>query len=352
MERIINAAAAELEAFELALAEDEKVVVIGEGLFDPKASFGTARGLGERFPDRAFDSPISENGITGICLGLAINGMKPVISHMRCDFILYSMDQVINNISKWQSMYSGRAGKSGVVVKAFIGRGWGSGNQHAQNLSAMFAHAPGLQVVMPSTAYNSKGLLLAAIQSEIPTVFLGHRWVHHLESNVPRETYTVPIGKARIARVGSSVTIVAWSYMVTESLRAAKLLDEIGISAEIIDLQTIKPIDYPAIIQSLEKTKRMFVVDEAWGFCGVSSELMAWACESQVPLDYWPKRQTCPNQSVPSSYALTKKFYPTGYTIAREIAQWFDKVEPQSWGLRESVEPAHDVPNKDFKGPF
>jgi len=350
--RLINAAAAELEAYEHLLAKYPEVILMGEGIVDAKACFGTTRDLDKKFPNQIFESPTSENGITGIQIGMAINGLKPIVSHMRVDFLLYAMDQIINNAAKWESMFNGRAGTANIVVKAFIGRGFGSGNQHAQNLAATFAHIPGLVVVMPSTAYNSKGLLIAASEYPGPVIFLGSRWVHHLESDVPHGTYTVPIGQARVAKTGKHVTIVAWSYMVTESIKAAKLLEAVGIEAEIIDLQTVKPIDYPTIIRSLEKTRRLFVVDEAWEFAGISAEILAWACEADVDMDRWPKRQTCPNRAVPSSYALTKKYYPTSYSIAREIAQWFDKVEPQVWGLQESVEPAHDVPNKEFKGPF
>ncbi len=350
--RLLNGAAAELEAFEQSMRENENVVVIGEGLSDPKCSFGTAKGLYEKFTGRAYDMPISENAGTGICLGLAINGLKPIISHMRCDFMLYAADQMINNIAKWQSMFNGNAGKSGVVMKAFIGRGWGSGNQHAQQLTATFAHVPGLQVVQPSNAYNSKGLLVAAIRSETPTVFLGHRWVHHLESHVPEEIYEVPIGQARIARRGSNLTIVTYGYMVTECIKAGNLLVHADLDVEVIDLQTIKPMDYKTIITSLEKTKNLFIVEDAWNFCGVSAQIMAWACEADIDLDRWPRRQTCPDAAVPSSYALTKNYYPTAYSIAREVAQMFSKVEPPEWARLEACEPIHDKPNKDFKGPF
>lgn len=350
--RLLNGAAAELEAYEQTMSADERVIVIGEGLFDPKCSFGTAKDLHKKFPGRAFDSPISENGVTGICLGMAIAGLKPVLSHMRCDFMLYAMDQMVNAVAKWESMFDGNAGRSDVVMKAFIGRGFGSGNQHAQQLTPMFAHVPGLQVVCPSTAYNSKGLLVAAIQSDTPTVYLGHRWLHHMESAVPERMYSVPIGQARIALSGEHVSIVTYGYMVTEAIKAAALLKQVDITAEIVDLQTIKPMDYNTIIKSLEKTKNLFVVEDAWAFGGVAAEIMAWACEAQVDLDRWPRRQTCPNAAVPSSYALTKKYYPTAYTIAREVAQMFDKVEPLEWILAEAKEPEHDKPNKDFRGPF
>ena len=197
--RILTFSEALCEATDQLLNSDSSVYIIGEGVPDPKTIFGTTKGLVEKYgPDRVMDMPVSENGMTGIILGSALVGFKPILVHQRIDFSIYAFDQVINNLAKWYSMFGGQQ-SAPVVIRMIIGQGWGQGNQHSQNLEALYAHIPGLKVVMPSNAADCKGLLISAVKDKNPVIFIEHRWLHNTTSVVPQEMYEIPIGKARVA---------------------------------------------------------------------------------------------------------------------------------------------------------
>src|SRR4051812_24161774 len=230
--RVISFVEALREGTDQLLKSDDSVYLIGEGVPDPKCIFGTTAKLKDLHPTRVFDMPISENGLTGVAIGSALNGMKPIMVHQRMDFTLYALDQIINNAAKWYSMFGGHKSVP-MVVRMIIGRGWGQGNQHSQNLEALYAHIPGLKVVAPSSAYAAKGLLAAAVNDPNPTIFIEHRWLHNTTSEVPEELYEVPIGKARVAHQGSDLTIVCWSYPVLEVMKAVEYLEKQGVSAEV-----------------------------------------------------------------------------------------------------------------------
>jgi pyruvate dehydrogenase E1 component beta subunit len=203
--RDITYAQAIREGLDNAMDRDSSVIVIGEGVPDPKAIFNTTAGLREKYgAQRVFDMPLSENGVTGICIGAALSGMRPVMIHQRIDFALLAMDQLVNNAAKWHYMFNGKASVP-LVVRVIVGRGWGQGPTHSQNLQAWFAHIPGLKVVMPASAEDAKGLLLASIFDENPVLFLEHRWLHNLSGTVPEESFQIPIGNARIVRHGAAV---------------------------------------------------------------------------------------------------------------------------------------------------
>lgn len=345
--RILSAADAAREGLEQMLGADESCFVIGEGVPDPKACFGTTKGLKEKYPNQVFDMPVSENGMTGVCIGAAIQGLKPVMIHMRQDFLLYAMDQIVNNAAKWHSMYGGNGGNVPMVIKAFTGRGWGAGHQHAQNLASLFAHIPGLKVVAPSTAQNAKGLLVAAIRDPNPVLILEHRWVHNLTGDVPEEIYETPIGKADIVQVGRDVTLVAWSFQAAEARIAARALGKLGVSVELIDMQTLRPMDLQAVYVSVVKTGRLVVVDEAWNFGSLSAEILAYVAASGAMFEETPKRITNPSFYPSSTPALTKGYYPDWVKIFNAIAVWFD-IEP----LEDESNLPHDIPDPSFKGPF
>src|SRR3990167_9345153 len=239
------------DALHIAMDKDPKVICFGLGVDDPKRIFGTTDHLQERFgKDRVFDMPTSENGMTGIGVGASLTGYRPVMVHQRLDFFLLAMDQLVNSAAKWYYMFGGQCSVP-LVIRLIIGRGWGQGPTHSQNLQAWFAHIPGLKVVMPAFPEDAKGLLLESIFDDNPVLFLEHRWLHNSEGRVPGGDYRVPIGSARIVRAGKDVTIISMSYMTVEALRAATYLEKYGISCELLDLRTIKPMDWGAIFTSV-----------------------------------------------------------------------------------------------------
>jgi pyruvate dehydrogenase E1 component beta subunit len=306
------------EALGQALERDKRVFLIGEGIDDPGGVFGTTIGLQERFGrDRVMDMPIAENGLTGVANGAAMTGMHPVLIHMRVDFLPMAMDQMINHAAKWSFMTAGRV-KVPVTFRAIIGRGWGSAAQHSQSLQALFAHVPGLQVLMPASPYDAKGMLLSSIAGDRPTLIIEHRWLYDQKEGVPEAPYFVPAGKALVRRPGKDVTVVATSYMVYEALRAAADLEKSGISAEVVDLRSIQPMDERMVIESVNKTGRLVVADMGWKLCGVSAEIAAIAAEHcHTGLKAPVRRITLPAAPTPASNELEKAYYPTHEDIVR-----------------------------------
>lgn len=260
--REITFAQAVREGIDQAMEHDPRVIVIGEGVPDPKAIFNTTAQLRDKHgSQRVFDMPLSENGVTGVCIGAALSGLRPVMVHQRIDFALLAMDQLVNNAAKWHYMFDGKASVP-MVVRVIVGRGWGQGPQHSQSLQAMFAHVPGLKVVMPTTAHDAKGLLISAIEDNNPVVFIEHRWLHHITDVVPEEYFRVPIGRAQLLHEGDAVTVAAFSYMAVEALIAAKALKSImGIAVDVLDMRTVRPLDVESVLTSVRKTGRLLVAD-------------------------------------------------------------------------------------------
>jgi len=249
------------EATRQAMAKDERIVVLGVGVDDAKGIFGTTRGAFEQFGSaRVFDTPLSEAALTGICVGAAMRGLHPVLVHARNDFLLLTMDQIVNNAAKWRYMSGGKLHVP-FTIRAIIGRGWGQAAQHSQSLQAMFAHVPGLQVIMPATPGDAKGLLMTAYSTDSPVLCLEHRWLYETSGPVPEEPYYLPIGTATVVRDGSDVTIVAVSHMVVEALQAAEILAAAGIEAEIVDPRSLRPLDSDLICRSVAKTGRLVIAD-------------------------------------------------------------------------------------------
>lgn len=209
------------EAQEQLLAEDHNVFLIGEGVND-QGAFGTTKGLREKFPGRVMEMPVSENGMTGVCIGSAVSGLRPIMIHMRADFLLYAADQIINNAAKWWGMFGGKAGSCPLVIRAIIGRGWGQGMQHSQHLEKMFAEIPGLSVVCPSNAYDAKGLLIWASRQKNPVIFFEHRWIHELKTEVPDEMYEVRPEPVCLKKNDKGRKIKTYGYLVHEALAAQK----------------------------------------------------------------------------------------------------------------------------------
>jgi len=350
--RLTSFAEAVRETTDQLLASDPSVYLIGEGVPDPKNIFGTTAQLKEKHPSRVFDMPIAENGLTGIAIGSSLNGMKPIMVHQRMDFTLYAMDQLINNAAKWYSMFGGQKSVP-MVVRMIIGRGWGQGNQHSQNLEALYAHIPGLKVLSPSNAYNAKGLLTAAVNDPNPVLFIEHRWLHNTTSDVPTGLYEIPIGKARLACEGTDVTIVTWSYMTLEVMKACEYLEAQNVSVEVLDMLTLRPMDMDAVKKSVRKTGRLLVANDAWRFGGLAGEVIAAVAEdTTVELKAHPARLTYPDYPSPSTHALTKFYYNGPSEIVREVSRILGKKLDFSEVDKYQAARTHDVPDQKFKGPF
>lgn len=355
--REISCAEAIREATDQAMAADERVFVVGEGVPDPKGIFGTTLGLKEKYEEkRVMDMPVSENAVTGMCIGAALKGLRPIMTHQRVDFSLYALEQIINNAAKWHYMFGGQSSVP-LVIRMIIGRGWGQGAQHSQNLQALFAHIPGLKVVMPATAYDAKGLLLASIEDNNPVIFLEHRWIHGLTGQVPEQYYRVPLGKAKVVNEGSDVTVVASSCMTIEAMRAVQILKSEGVGVDLIDLRTIKPLDEEMILKSVRKTGRLLVVDLSWVTGGVAGEIVARVMEKAFEsLKRAPRRIALLDMPTPSSPALAKKFYPTYRNVVETVLDMLgrDKMELEKCWQEEDKENtvSHDVPDRSFTGPF
>lgn len=353
MARKISFKQAILEATEQCMAKDPSVYIIGLGVSDPKGIFGTTLGLKAKYgTQRVMDMPVSENSMTGIVIGSALVGMRPIMTHQRMDFMLLSLEQVINNAAKWHYMFGGKI-KVPMVIRCIVGWGWGQGPQHSQSLQSLFAHIPGLKVIMPTTAYDAKGLLISSIEDNNPVIFIEHRWLYDVEDEVPEDIYRVPIGRAKTMRFGDNLTIVASSYMSLEALKAAEMLTQDGISAEVVDIRTLRPMDRGHIIDSVRKTGRLIVADHAWCCAGVGAEVLATVVE-QIALDLKcnPIRLCFPECPAPTSRALANHFYPRSINIVNAARGMFglpQKTE-QQYGVKDDL--PLDVPNKMFKGPF
>ncbi|MEK6759699.1 MAG: pyruvate dehydrogenase complex E1 component subunit beta [Deltaproteobacteria bacterium] len=326
IERRLKYSEAILEATAELLASDPNVFVIGEGVDDSGGVFGTTRGLAERFgPKRVLDTPLAENAMTGIAIGAAIAGMRPILVHMRMDFTPLSMDQIINHAAKWHYMFGGRA-KVPLTIRGIIGRGWGSGAQHSQSLHPLFAHIPGLKVVMPATPYDAKGLLRSAVLDDNPVIFIEHRRLFDIAGHVPEGPYTVEIGKAAVSRYGTDVTIAALSQMNIEALAAAETLENDGISCEVIDLRSVKPLDSALVTSSVRKTGRLIVAEPGWRDFAVGAELITRVAEEAIDaFRAAPMRITLPECPTPAGPSLEEAFYPGSIDITAAVKRLLNK---------------------------
>ena len=340
------------EAQDLCMAKDPSVYVMGLGVPDPKGIFGTTLGLQEKYgPKRVLDIPLSENAMTGVAIGSALVGMRPIFTHQRVDFALIAMEQMINQAAKWHYMFGGQS-QVPLVIRMIIGRGWGQGPQHSQSLQSWFAHVPGLRVVMPVTPHDAKGLLISSIEDDNPVIFMEHRWLYAISDHVPEGLYRIPLGRARIVRQGHDVSIVATSYMVLDAIRAAEKLSESGIQAEVIDLRSLRPLDDATILQSVRKTGRLVMADTGWKAFGASAEILALVAEKALgDLKAPPIRVALPDSPTPTSPALSDHFYPGPGQIAAAILGMFGR-EPHGSLFDVLKGRRLDQPDPSFTGPF
>ncbi|NGX50520.1 MAG: Acetoin:2,6-dichlorophenolindophenol oxidoreductase subunit beta [Chlamydiae bacterium] len=357
MEREVKFTEALLEATTQLLESDPSIFLMGQDIADPKGFYGTTLGLQERFgSERVMNTPLSENTVTGIAIGAAIEGMRPILTFKRADLLLLAFDQLINNAAKWNYMFGDQM-KVPLVIRLVIGRGWGQGPQHSQSLHGLFASIPGLKVVMPSTPYDAKGLLIAATKDNNPVLFLEHRWLHALHGPVPEESYEVPIGKAKVIQVGTDLTLVTCSHMVIEGRKACKILADHGVSVEHIDLRSVKPLDRETLIKSVRKTGRLLVADPDWKSCGVAAEVIASLSEEAFnDFKAPPSRVTYPDRHSPSSWALANHYYPTARVIAMEAFRSMRLPSKAQQMLEQLLDHRSsaplDTPDVTFTGPF
>lgn len=357
-QRIITLGDAIREGIHEALARDPSVFLFGQGVADPSSMWGTIKGVVERFgPDRVIEMPVAENGAFGTAIGAAMCGQRPVIALQRVEFSLYAVEQIVNNAAKAHYISNGQH-KVPLVVRMVIGRGWGQGPEHSQSLEAMFAHFPGLKVVMPAFAADAKGMLIAAIEDDNPVIFIEHRWLHYASGHVPDGYYVHPLDGPRVVREGDDITLVATSYSVLEAVRAAEALAEAGVSAEVFDLRVLRPLNLRPILESVRKTGRLVTVDTGFVQFGIGAEIVAGVASAALgSLKAPPVRLGLPDHPTPSSRGFIPGFYPDAMRILRETGRLLSVDEGRIDGLVAALEEKRkglpiDVPDPFFKGPF
>jgi len=338
------------EALNLAMVHEmesnDDVFVLGVDVPDHKRHFGSGIGMLEQFGSRRFlGSPLSEAGVTGIAIGAALCGLRPVHVHARADFVLMAMNQLVNMASTKSYISNGRLSVP-MVVRTMIGRSWGQGPQHSKSMHSVFAHFPGLKVVMPSDPQDGYSLLRSAIQDNNPVIFLEHRWLYDVVGEVD-DDLQVPLGDCKILKTGIDVTILSCSWMSVEAMQAAAILSRYGVEAEVIDVRTIAPLDFQPIINSVDKTGRVVIADNDWMFCGTSAELSAQVTEKCFAnLKAAPIRIGFAPVPCPTTRPLENLFYPSAKDIVRAVENLMDI---------DSLDLSGEVFNEyetRFKGPF
>lgn len=324
-----NYGSAMLSAFEYLLEKYPEVFVIGQGLWSPWYVGNSMTDLDKKFgAHRVIDTPVSESACTGVAVGAALAGMKPIIVHPRMDFMLYAMDAIVNQAAKWSHMVGGQVAP-GVTIRSIINRGGEQGAQHSQALHAWFAHVPGLRVVMPATVADARDLLIASVLCPDPVMFIDDRWLYDLEDDLPPVfELSLALEGPRCVRTGLDMTIVASSYSTKLALEAADLLLQNCISAEVIDLRVINPLDTAKIVTSVEKTGRLLVVDGSWSPCGLAGEVIASVVERVSPgtLKKSPARITLPFASAPTARVMEQVYYPTAALLVSQASKLMDKL--------------------------
>lgn len=319
-----NYGAAIRDGFQYLLANHEEVFAIGQGLWSPWYVGSSMTDLDKEFGrERVIDTPVSELATTGIAVGAALGGYRPIVIHPRMDFMILAIDPIVNQAAKWHHMLGGGA-KVPVTIRGIVNRGGEQGAQHSQALHSWFAHIPGLRVVMPASPTDARDLLIASALCDDPVLYIDDRWLYEWEEELP------PVRELRLAderpevrREGTDITIVASSYSVLLALRAAEALAEGGISADVIDLRIINPLETGTVIKSVSKTGRLLCIDGGWATCGLAGEVIARVVESLDPgtLKARPARITLPPAPAPTSKKLEDIYYPTVKTITSAIKE-------------------------------
>jgi len=323
-ERVIKYTEAFREAAHQLLATYPDVFVIGLGVSYKNGADGTTAGLKELYPERVLDVPVSEHAFTGMAVGAAISGLRPIVHHGRVEFSLLAADQLFTQAAKWNYMFGG-GNPVPIVVRIAVGRQWGNGPQHTQALYGLFGSVPGLKVVIPSTPRMAKGLLVSAVQDPNPVIILEPRWLYQTREAVPEAMFSEPLDRARVVKSGSSVTVAAYGDGFVAALEACALLGE-QAAVELIDIVSISPIDHATVQKSVAKTGKLICVDTTQPRFSVGAELVARAAAADI-LREAPVMLSCPDVPCPTSPALTEAFYPTKRDIANAILRILEKPE-------------------------
>jgi len=339
------------------MKKDNNIFVMGEGVGDPKEIFGTTRVLSKKFKNRVYDMPLSELAATGIIIGCSLNNLRAILIHQRVDFSLLSLDQIINLAAKLHYMSNG-VHKVPIVIRMIVGRGWGQSAQHSQSLEVLYSHIPGLKVVIPSNAYEAKGLMSSAIYDNNPVIFIEHRWLHDTYSNVPIKNYKLKLTSTHLLTRGNDITIVASSLLTTYALTIYQLFKLFNINVEIINLRVTKPLEVNDIIKSVKKTKRLLLLDPGMTEYGISSEIIAKVYE-KLNNKFQLSRLGTKNFPTPVSKSLIKNYYPDILKIIDAVLILTNrdlkknkKFQTELKKIKINLNRYIDVPNKNFKGPF
>ncbi|MFZ5508869.1 MAG: alpha-ketoacid dehydrogenase subunit beta [Pseudomonadota bacterium] len=319
------------EALDQEMSRDPSVIVMGEdnagGAGSPGEQdawggvLGVTKGLFHKHPGRVLDTPISESAFIGAAIGAACNGLRPVAELMFVDFMGVCFDQIFNQAAKFRYMFGGKA-QTPVVIRTMYGAGFRAAAQHSQCLYSIFTHVPGLKVVMPSNPYDAKGLLIQAIRDNDPVMFFEHKAMYTVEGEVPEESYTVPFGEAAVLREGDDVTIVAFGRMVLQAQQAAAALQNKGIHCELIDPRTTSPLDEDTILESVEKTGRLVVVDESHPRCSMAADIAGLVAQKAFGALKAPIEQvTAPHVPVPFSDVLEDLYIPSPAAIEAAVTR-------------------------------
>ena len=330
------------------MQDSKKVLCFGLGVTDPKGVFGTTIKLEKKFgSNRVFDIPASENAITGFAIGSSLNSCIPILTHQRLDFALLSLDQIINGAAKSLYMFGGQLNVP-ITIRMIIGRGWGQGPTHSQNLHSIFAHIPGLKVVSASTPENTANLLYSSIFDPNPVIFLEHRWLHDTQGRFPKKLKKKFLGKCHLLKKGNDITLISHSYMLLECLEASKILKDFKINCDVLDISTISPIDYKSILKSVKKTKRCLIADTSNNFCGLSSTISNFIYENISNLKCKNEILSIPYCPEPTSKALVKNFYNDRFDVINKVLKMF-KINKK---IKKKRNLNYDTPGDWFKGPF
>ena len=314
-DRILTSAQAINEALAIMGERDKNVLLMGQGIDDKGAFYGTTSGLSEIYKERLIETPVSENAMVGVSVGLALSGKRPVIQFHRVEFALLAMEQIINNAAKMHYISNGQH-KCPLVIRMIIGRGWGQGTCHSQSLEAMFAYIPGLKVLMPTFPEDYKGMLISAIEDDNPVVIMEHRWTHYAKGHVPEGYYKSDITKPKQLRHGKDATIVTTAYATLSQME-----DD---NSYLFDLRVLRPLILDDIIESVRKTGKLLIIDTGYKTLGIGAEIVARCVEAGLKFDLI--RQGIPDHPIPSSRGYLPAIYPD--------------------------QSPSDIPNPQFKGSF
>lgn len=343
MNRILGYKEAVNEAIIQLMEKDKRIYILGQGADDPTSAVGPLNGIKERFPNRIMDTPMAEEAVAGICIGMAMNGLRPINWHIRMDFLLLAMNQIINMASKISYMYGGQI-KCPVVFRAMIGKSWGQGPQHSQSFYPFFMNIPGLNIYAPTIPYDAKGAFIKMMNKNIPSLFIEHRLLYYQKGEVPEDLCEIK-EDSRILKQGHHITLVGVSQMAVECLRAAKILKQVGIEAEVISPISLKPFNILPISESVIKTGYLITVDNSWITGGLGSEIIAELHKRKHNFEC--ERMGFAETVCPTSPSIEEKFYPNPITITKKVCELLgieDLVSKFNFSYeREEIE---------FKGPF